>query len=62
MGWPWVRKPQLPSGTSVKVFTGKGVDSASELYIGMESLVWNNKGDTATLKDASGHIVSQRSG
>lgn len=52
----------LASGASAKVFTGKGVDSASELYIGMRSPVWNNKGDTATLKDATGHIVSQRSG
>lgn len=52
----------LASEASVKVFTGQGVDSASELYIGMRSPVWNNKGDTATLKDATGHIVSQRSG
>lgn len=54
-------KFSLASGASVKVFTGKGVDSLSELYIGMGLPVWNNKGDMATLKDAAGRIVSQRS-
>ena len=52
----------LASGASVKVFTGKGTDSPSELYMGLGSPVWNNKGDVATLKDAGGHMVSQRSG
>lgn len=51
----------LASGASVKVFTGKGTDSSSELYMGMGSPVWNNKGDMGTLKDAAGHIVSQKS-
>lgn len=55
-------KFSLPSGTSVKVFTGKGTNGPSKLYMGLGSPVWNNKGDTATLKDAGGHIVSQRSG
>lgn len=44
----------LNPGTSVKVFTGKGSNSATELYMGRGSPIWNNDGDTATLKDAGG--------
>ncbi len=47
---------------SAKVFTGEETDSTSELYMGLGSPVWNNKGYVATLKDAGGHMVSQRSG
>lgn len=52
----------LVSGASVKIFTGKGSDSATELYIGRGSPVWNNDGDTATLRDAGGNVMSERCG
>lgn len=51
----------LNSGASVKVYTGKGSNSATELYMERGSPIWNNNGDTAILKDASGRVISQRS-
>lgn len=51
----------LGSGASVTVFTVEGHDSADKLYMGRSAPIWNNDGDTAILKDVSGHIVSQRS-
>ncbi len=41
----------LGAGDSVKVHTGSGTDSTSDLYWGRGSSIWNNDGDTATLKD-----------
>ena len=44
---------------TVKVFTGCGTDTATELYwCYTQSAIWNNSGDTATLKNAEGNIVS----
>lgn len=52
----------LSPGSTVTVFTGSGMNTATELYMGFGKAVWNNDGDTATLKDARGNIVDQRSG
>lgn len=51
----------LNPGSSVKVFTGKGSNSPAELYMERGSPIWNNNGDTAILKDASGRVIFQRS-
>lgn len=51
----------LGPGNSVRVHTGRGADSRSHLYWGEESYVWNNEGDKATLKTASGTVVSVKS-
>jgi hypothetical protein len=48
----------LNAGASVKVHTGIGVDSTTDLYWGRSSPVWNNAGDVATLKDADGNVVA----
>lgn len=40
----------LPAGESVKVHTGSGTDSQSDRYWGRDAYVWNNEGDTATLR------------
>ncbi|MFC6954439.1 lamin tail domain-containing protein [Halorubellus litoreus] len=54
---------QFPSGftldvnSTVKVHTGKGTDTSTDLYWGYESAVWNNGGDTATLTDDAGTTV-----
>jgi len=48
----------LNAGAAVKVHTGIGTDSARDLYWNRSSSVWNNGGDVATLKDASGNVVS----
>jgi competence protein ComEC len=49
----------LNAGTTVTVFTGKGTNSATELYWQLDNPVWNNDGDTAYLYDDSGKLVSK---
>ena len=46
-------------GGTVTIHTGSGEDTATDLYWGRGSHVWNNNGDTAYLKDAGGNIVSE---
>jgi len=48
----------LNAGSKVKLHTGQGTNSAEDLYWNKNSPVWNNSGDTATLKDASENVVS----
>ncbi len=48
----------LKAGATVKVHTGKGVDTLTDLYWGRGSPIWNNDGDIATLMDASGKAVA----
>jgi endonuclease YncB( thermonuclease family) len=53
----------VPSGTSldagerVTLYTGSGADGGGELYWGSDSAVWNNDGDTITVRDDSGSVV-----
>ena len=47
----------LKADSIVKVHAGKGNNTATDLY--NSALVWNRKGGTATLKDATGKIVSE---
>lgn len=47
----------LAGGQSVKVFTGCGTNTASALYwCFTSSAIWNNSGDTATLKAPGGGV------
>jgi endonuclease YncB( thermonuclease family) len=47
----------LAPGSTVRVYSGCGNDSAAELYwCNRDSAVWNNSGDTAFLLDPSGNI------
>ena len=48
----------LSPGADVTVHSGAGNDTATDLYWGRSSAVWNNDGDTATLADANGTVVS----
>jgi len=48
----------LNAGSKVKLHTGKGDDSAEDLYWNKNTPVWNNSGDVATLKDASENIIA----
>ncbi len=48
----------LAAGAKVKVHTGIGDDTAEDLFWNRSSAVWNNDGDTATLRDADGNAVS----
>ena len=52
----------LPGPGSVRVHTGPGTDTATDLYWGSSSDVWNNEGDEATLFAASGEKISARIG
>jgi hypothetical protein len=49
----------LTAGAKVKVRTGVGEDSSEDLFWNRSSSIWNNGGDTATLMDAAGKIVSR---
>jgi hypothetical protein len=49
----------LAPGASVHVWTGKGKNDAENLYWGRVKPVWNDRGDAATLLDASGSTVAQ---
>ena len=48
----------LAAGATVTVHTGPGTNSATDLYWGLGSSVWNNTGDTATLKRPDGTVIS----
>ncbi len=49
----------LKAGGVAKIRTGEGNDTAVDLFWNRSSSIWNNDGDVATLKDASGSIVSR---
>lgn len=52
----------LAPGAAVKVRTGHGIDSASDLYWGRGSPVWNNTGDTTFLRDGTGTLIDSEVG
>ncbi|MBC7632429.1 lamin tail domain-containing protein [Aeromicrobium sp.] len=45
---------KLRPGYSVKVHTGSGSNTSSNRYWSQSRYVWNNTGDTATLRNSSG--------
>ena len=47
----------LDAGATVTLRTGSGTDTATDLYWGSGSPIWNNAGDTVTLSDADGERV-----
>lgn len=49
----------LNAGSTVTVFTGKGTDSATELYWQLDDPILNNDGDVAYLYDDSGQLASK---
>jgi micrococcal nuclease len=51
----------LDPGDRVTLHTGSGTDSADDLYWGLGGAVWNNDGDTVTVRDADGEVVAERS-
>ncbi|MBY8871686.1 lamin tail domain-containing protein [Micromonospora sp. PLK6-60] len=48
---------RLPAGKSVVVHTGKGRNTSAHRYWGRSWYVWNNTGDKAFLRNASGGLV-----
>ncbi|WP_255197166.1 lamin tail domain-containing protein [Halorarius litoreus] len=51
----------LDPGASVTLHSGRGDDTASDVYWGRDSAVWNNGGDTVTVRDADGTVVAEKS-
>ena len=52
---------QLAPKASVRLHTGSGTDTTSDLYWGRSNPVWNNDGDTVYLHDALGRPVDRYS-
>lgn len=51
----------LAAGAQVTLYTGSGSDSATELYWGSDSAIWNNGGDTIIVKSDDGIVVLEES-
>jgi micrococcal nuclease len=51
----------LAPGERVTLHTGSGTDSAGDLFWGLDRAVWNNDGDTITVRNAGGEVVVRRS-
>jgi competence protein ComEC len=49
----------LESGAQVTLHSGSGDDTATDLYWGQGSPVWNNGGDTVIVRNSDGDIVRQ---
>ena len=49
----------LQAGASVKLHTGNGNDTSTDIYWNKKMPIWNNNGDMATLKDASNNVVAR---
>ncbi|GAA2722016.1 hypothetical protein GCM10010315_46190 [Streptomyces luteosporeus] len=52
---------KLGAHRSVRVHTGTGRDTVSDVYWGSRAYVWNNDRDTATLRDGRGRVVGTKS-
>ncbi|GAA0196691.1 lamin tail domain-containing protein [Haladaptatus pallidirubidus] len=50
----------LASDNTVRLHSGSGSDTTTDLYWGRSSSVWNNDGDTTYLYDANGNLVQKR--
>jgi len=47
----------LTVGASARVWTGSGSDNSANLYWGSGAAIWNNAGDTATLRNSNGQVI-----
>ncbi|MDG4794426.1 lamin tail domain-containing protein [Micromonospora sp. WMMD1082] len=50
---------KLAKGKSIVIRTGKGKNTASTRYWGSGNYIWNNTGDTAYLRNASGKLIDK---
>ncbi|WP_233738117.1 lamin tail domain-containing protein [Halocatena pleomorpha] len=51
----------LNLGDEITLHTGSGSNSATDLYWGSLSAIWNNGGDTVTIEDDAGTVVASQS-
>jgi len=47
----------LRAGKSVKIHTGRGRNTSTDLYWGRSNYIWNNTRDTATLRSPTGRAI-----
>jgi hypothetical protein len=50
---------KLGAGASVKIHTGHGSNARKNVYWGSGNYIWNNDGDTATLKRPGGTVADR---
>ena len=55
------RTVTLESGAEVTLHTGTGTDTQTDRYWGESGAIWNNGGDTVTVRNADGAVVIERS-
>jgi Lamin Tail Domain len=48
---------RLRPGGAVRLHTGNGTNTARHVYWRQSNYVWNNGGDTATLRNAAGRVI-----
>jgi hypothetical protein len=46
--------------SSVTIYSGSGKMNDTSLFMGLDTPIWSNTGDVATLKDGGGTIIDQR--
>ncbi|WP_449405144.1 lamin tail domain-containing protein [Halocatena pleomorpha] len=51
----------LAAGETVTLHTGSGSDTQTDRYWGSSSAIWNNGGDTVTVEDDTGTLVTSKS-
>ena len=47
----------LAPNATVAIFSGKGNNTITYRHWGMSTYIWNNAGDTASLRDATNHLL-----
>jgi hypothetical protein len=47
----------LGAGKTVRLHTGRGTNTTTDVYWGQGNYVWNNGGDTARLRTAAGTVI-----
>lgn len=60
-GYAFPAGTTLAPGGSLRLHTGVGTDGDGHYYWGRTGAVWNNDGDTVTVRDAGGNVVATRS-
>jgi hypothetical protein len=50
---------RLRPGKRVTIHTGRGKNDRNDLYWRSRAYIWNNDGDTATLKNRRGHRIDR---
>ncbi|MEE3081842.1 MAG: thermonuclease family protein [Candidatus Thermoplasmatota archaeon] len=48
----------IANNTSIRIYTGEGIDNSTTLYWGWYQGIWNNSGDFAVIQDENGYMVA----